>query len=170
MSNSFTVEMPLADVPSPNLNQMKTRSKIILFFTCSLGLAVAAHGSDRWETLEAIHWVENPHNSTRLGPHGELGPYQFRQSTWRMYSRRPFYEAINREYSDEVAVKHYEWLKQGLENAGIEITPYNIAMAWNAGLDAVIGKHVPMTSHAYAEQVTNLVEQVKRNELAAVGQ
>jgi hypothetical protein len=87
-----------------------------------------------------------------------------------MYSRRPFYEAVNRQYSDEVAVKHYDWIKEGLENAGIEASPYNIAMAWNAGLDAVIGGRVPSASHAYAEQVNNLVQQVKRNELASSGQ
>jgi hypothetical protein len=146
---------------------MKISSKFILFFACALGLAVGAQAADRWETLEAIHWVENPHNSTRLGSHGELGPYQFRQSTWRMYSRRPFYEAINRQYSDEVAIKHYEWLKVGLENSGREATPYNIAMAWNAGLDAVISNRIPSSSRAYAEQVQNLVEAVKRNELAS---
>jgi len=84
-----------------------------------------------------------------------------------MYSRRPFYEAINRQYSDEVAIKHYEWLKEGLAHAGLDATPYNIAMAWNAGLDAVIGHHVPSASRAYAEQVNNLVEEVKRNELAS---
>jgi len=148
---------------------MKTRSKTILLFACFLGLAVVGQAADRWETLEAIHWVENPHNSTRLGAHGELGPYQFRQSTWSMYSRRPFYEAVNREYSDEVAVKHYEWLKEGLQNAGIEPTAYNIALAWNAGLDAVIGDRVPSSTRAYAEQVNNLVDQVKRNELASAG-
>jgi len=84
-----------------------------------------------------------------------------------MYSRRPFYEAVNREYSDEVAIKHYEWLKEGLANAGIEATPYNIAMAWNAGLDAVIGNRVPSASRAYAEQVRNIAAEVKRNELAS---
>ena len=146
---------------------MKISSKFILFFACALGLAVVAQAADRWETLEAIHWVENPHNSTRLGSHGELGPYQFRQSTWRIYSRRPFYDAINRQYSDEVAIKHYEWLKVGLENSGREATPYNIAMAWNAGLDAVISNRIPSASRAYAEQVQNLVEAVKRNELAS---
>jgi hypothetical protein len=146
---------------------MITQPKFLLLVACFFGLAVVAQAAGRWETLEAIHWVENPHNSTRLGAHGELGPYQFRQSTWRMYSRRPFYEAINRQYSDEVAVKHYEWLKEGLVHAGLEATPYNIAMAWNAGLDAVVGHHVPSASRAYAEQVNNLVEEVKRNELAS---
>jgi hypothetical protein len=84
-----------------------------------------------------------------------------------MYSRRPFYEAINRQYSDEVAIKHYEWLKEGLARAGIEATSYNIAMAWNAGLDAVIGHRVPSTSRGYAEQVSNIAAEVKRNELAS---
>jgi len=155
-----------------NFDVMKTRQKLLMTLVCVLGLAAGTglHAADRWETLEAIHWVENPHDSTRLGPHGELGPYQFRQSTWRMYSHRPFYQAINRQYSDEVAVKHYEWIKDGLAQAGLAPTPYNIAMAWNAGLDSVLGGRAPSASHAYAEQVQNLVDRIKSNEVASTGQ
>ncbi|HZP60566.1 MAG TPA: hypothetical protein VFB27_09610 [Opitutaceae bacterium] len=149
---------------------MKTRLILLITFFCLPGLATAASTANRWETLEAIHWVENPHNSTRMGPHGELGPYQFRQATWRMYSHRPFYQAINRQYSDEVAVKHYEWLKGGLIQAGVSPTPYNIALAWNAGLDAVIGRRIPSASRSYAEQVSNLAEHIKSNEVVSSGQ
>ncbi|HTQ29721.1 MAG TPA: hypothetical protein VMI53_00790 [Opitutaceae bacterium] len=87
-----------------------------------------------------------------------------------MYSHRPFYQAINRQYSDEVAVRHYEWLKDGLAQAGVTPTPYNIALAWNAGLDAVVGRRVPSASRAYAEQVSNLVDRIKSNEVASTGQ
>src|SRR5581483_3534765 len=97
---------------------MNTPFKLPIFLFCALSLVAGVRAADRWETLEAIHWVENPHDSTRIGAHGELGPYQFRQSTWRMHSHRPFYQAVNRQYSDEVAVKHYEWLRGGLEQAG----------------------------------------------------
>lgn len=80
-----------------------------------LGLFVGArvHASDRWETLEAIHWVENPENSPAPGPFGELGAYQFRRSTWYTYTSVPFEYARERVHSDAVAIKHYEWLKRG---------------------------------------------------------
>jgi hypothetical protein len=112
--------------------------------------------ASRWETLEAIHAVENPSNSPRPGRFGELGAYQFRASTWRMYTRRPFSEATNRQSSDEVAVRHYEWLKTTLAGAGVEPSTYNIALAWNAGATAVITGRVPSSSHDYASRVDNL--------------
>jgi hypothetical protein len=125
-------------------------------------MALAIGGSDmfaseRWATLQAINWVENPHNSTRVGPRGELGPYQFRPSTWRMHTRKPFALAVQRQAADEVAVRHYDWLKRGLESNGIDATPYNIAMAWNAGLDQVVNGRVPASAQEYASQVNNLV-------------
>jgi hypothetical protein len=129
-------------------------------------MALAIGGSDvfaseRWATLQAINWVENPHNSTRVGPRGELGPYQFRPSTWRMHTRKPFALAVQRQAADEVAVRHYDWLKRGLESNGIDATPYNIALAWNAGLDQVVNGRVPASAQEYASQVNNLVVHLK---------
>ena len=49
-----------------------------------------------------------------------MGPYQFRVGTWRMHTRRPFSQAIQREAADEVAVLHYEWIKDNLEKAGVD--------------------------------------------------
>ena len=138
---------------------------LILLVAVAIGGAVA-FGSERWETLQAINWVENPHNSTRVGSHGELGPYQFRPATWRMYTKRPFALAIQREAADEVAVRHYEWIKRGLESNGIVATPYNIALAWNAGLDQVVNGRAPAAAYEYASQVTNLVENLRTRQLA----
>ena len=139
---------------------------LILLVSLAIGGAVA-FGSERWETLQAIHWVENPYNSTRAGPRGELGPYQFRPATWRMYTKKPFALAVQREAADDVAVRHYEWIKRGLESNGIEATPYNIALAWNAGLDQVVNGRAPASAYEYAAQVTNLVENLKARELAS---
>lgn len=137
--------------------------------TAALGLlgTAAARASDRWETLQAIHWVENPNNETRVGAHGEMGPYQFRVATWRMHTSRPFSLAMQRKHADEVAVKHYEWIKAGLERAGIHAGPFNIALAWNCGLDAVVTGRVPAVSYGYAEQVQNLVEKLKQQKRLA---
>jgi len=135
--------------------------KFLLLVTI-LGFTNVAEASDRWETLRAINWVENPTNQTQVGRYGELGPYQFRPGTWRMHSDKPFRQAIQRTVADEVAVKHYEWIKRTLERAGAEANVFNIAMAWNCGVDAVLKGRAPTVSYQYAERVTNLVETLKQ--------
>jgi hypothetical protein len=127
-----------------------------------LTAAVAAQADDRVADdraalLSAIHYLENPRNLTRPGAHGELGAYQFRSSTWRMHTAIPFQQALNRETSDVVAEKHYEWLKRGLEAARVPATNYNIALAWNSGLDAAIRGRAPSAAHKYAQRAVNLV-------------
>jgi hypothetical protein len=112
--------------------------------------------SERWATLEAIHQIENPRDSTRPGPFGELGAYQFRSTTWRMHTAVPFERAHDRQVSDAVAVQHYEYLKRGLRAAGLTPSTYNIALAWNSGLNAVISGTSPRVSHHYATRATNL--------------
>jgi hypothetical protein len=149
-------------------------------FSMSRGLLLAAvalaliflaipslRASDRWETLEAIHWIENPHNSSRPGAYGELGAYQFRETTWRMHTSVPFRKALDRSASDRVAVQHYEYLKQGLVRNGLEPTTYNIALAWNGGLSAAINHSVPAAARDYAERVTNIAQSLHKTQLAS---
>lgn len=148
---------------------MKSRLQLILMLvTFVSGLLPCMAASDRWETLRAINWVENPTNHTRFGSKGELGPYQFRRDTWRMHTRKPFSQATDRATADEVAVLHYEWLKRQLAESGVEPTVFNIAMAWNCGLNAVVSGRAPTVSYHYAEQVTNLVEMLKNQSQARV--
>lgn len=109
------------------------------------------------ETLEAIRAVENPRNSMRPGKYGELGAYQFRRATWRMHTDMPFERAVEREAAEQVALKHYEWVKRGLVRNGVPATPYNIALAWNAGLSATVRGRASKGAHNYAERVNNLV-------------
>jgi hypothetical protein len=140
---------------------MKQHLLKLLLLVSTLGFTIAARASDRWETLRAINWVENPTNQTQVGRFGELGPYQFRPATWRMHTQKPFRQAIQREVADEVAIKHYEWIKRTFEQAGVEPNVFNIAMAWNCGADAVISGRAPAVSYHYAERVANLVETLK---------
>ncbi len=137
-----------------------------LLLVLSLLVSVAS-ASDRWETLQAIHWIENPTESVAPGRFGELGAYQFRRSTWQMHTKQPFHLATNRAESDKVAVAHYEWIKRGLERNGIEASPFNIALAWNAGLSAVVERRVPSVSRGYASRVVNLVNDLKARQMVS---
>lgn len=128
----------------------------VVFGFALFGLSAASASEMRWATLEAIHKLENPRNLTRPGPHGELGAYQIRPSTWRMHTKTPFYKANSRAESDVVAVRHYEWIKDGLTRNGVSATPYNIALAWNGGLSAAINGKSPRVAHDYAKRATNL--------------
>jgi hypothetical protein len=78
-----------------------------------------------------------------------------------MHTEKPFRLAVQRATADEVAVKHYEWIKHMFEKAGVEPNAFNIAMAWNCGVEAVLSGRVPNVSYAYAQRVTNLVEAFK---------
>ena len=121
-----------------------------------------ARAAGVWVTLEAIHQIENPRNLTRPGAKGELGPYQFRAETWRMHTAVPFVRALDRRESDVVAVKHYEWLCRGLTRAGLRVTPYTIALAWNAGLTATVRGRAPAAAPAYAQRAVNLADAFER--------
>ena len=141
---------------------MKTNLSKSLLLVTLLAFVLKAGASDRWEVLRAINWVENPTNQTHVGRFGELGPYQFRPATWRMHTDKPFSLAVQRATADEVAVKHYEWIKHTLENAGVAASAFNIAMAWNCGVNAVVEGRIPTVSYNYAERVTNLADTLKQ--------
>jgi hypothetical protein len=136
------------------------------FLLLFLGVSTA-RADLRSDTLYAINQVENPRNLTRPGPAGELGAYQFREQTWAMHTRRPFRDALIRAVSDEVAISHYEWLRAGLKRNGLEVSAYNIALAWNAGLTAVVKGRAPKSARYYAERVNNLATEMSVQVAAA---
>lgn len=141
------------------MNKSLTKFLLLVAF---LVFTILAKASDRWETLRAINWIENPTNQTAVGRFGELGPYQFRPGTWRMHTDKPFRMAVERSVADEIAVKHYEWIKRVLERRGVEASVFNIAMAWNCGVETVLSGRAPVVSYNYAERVTNLVDAFKQ--------
>lgn len=134
----------------------------LLLSAVALPLAAAQRG----DILQAIHWVENPRNVTKPGPKGELGAYQFRESTWRMHTGLPFSHALEKAHADPVAVRHYDWIARGLIRHGMEVTPYNVALAWNGGLSATVRRRSPPAAHRYAERVHNLASEMRRTNLA----
>jgi hypothetical protein len=76
--------------------------------------------------------------------------------------------ALERPASDDVAIRHYEWLKTGLLRHGLDVTPYNIALAWNGGLAAAVRGSVPAAARDYAERVTNIAQELRRAQLASI--
>lgn len=131
------------------------------------GIAGSLGAAERWETLQAIHLIENPQNSPQPGSHGELGAYQFRHSTWRMHTRKPFRSALVRAHADEVALAHYAWICTELQRQGLPATTFNIAMAWNAGVGSVTSGRVPRVSRQYAQRVVNIARDLRRSQIAA---
>ena len=142
-----------------NTNPLHPRRRVrpVAWIVAALVVSLpAARAATREATLAAIHQMENPRNVARPGPRGELGAYQFRAQTWRMHTTAPFAHALDRAASDEIAVRHYEWLRANLERAGRPATPYAIGLAWNGGLEAALRGRSPRAAHAYAERVANL--------------
>lgn len=90
------------------------------------------------------------------GKLGERGPYQFRRSTWRMHTSSSFALAENREVSNTVAKRHYAWIEEQLASRGVDTNPYNVALAWNAGVNAVIRGSAPAVARDYARRVINI--------------
>jgi hypothetical protein len=161
-----------AAVRTPNRSFVRATYPILALFIAVFAFAGEVRATSRTATLEAIHKLENPRNSPRPGKHGELGAYQFRSITWRMHTSMPFQRALDRAISDEIAIKHYEWIKRGLESARVPATPYYIALAWNSGLSAAIKGRSPRVAHDYAQRAANLASAIDVDQtqlLASVG-
>lgn len=141
---------------APRIHFKPTWRRWFVAVLAAVLVAGSAQASGRSAILEAIHKLENPRNLLRPGPRGELGAYQFRVGTWRMHTDLPFERALDRSLSDLVAVRHYEWIKRGLENARMPVTSYNVALAWNGGLTAAISGKSPRRAHDYAQRAANL--------------
>jgi hypothetical protein len=143
------------------------KARLAQVFVLALLLAPAlGHASERWATLEAIHQLENPSDTSRPGPCGELGAYQFREQTWRMHTLAPFRRALDRTLSDAVAVKHYDWIKAELLRRGIAVSPYTVALVWNGGIRAVLDPNPAASIADYAARAANIAGELQSRELA----
>jgi hypothetical protein len=106
--------------------------------------------------LRAIAAVESNGDPTLVGRMGERGLYQFRRTTWRQHTEEDFRRAHHPEISATVARRHYDWICEALRARGYQATPYEVALAWNAGLSRVLSGRAPSRSHHYAQRVANL--------------
>lgn len=137
---------------------MHAAGNLLAIAVLMLVLSPSVHAWERLDVLDAIHQVENPHNTMRIGRRGELGPFQFRPAVWYSYTQKPFSLAADGAEAQTVAEAHYEWIKRGLERNKLDVTPYHIGLVWNAGLQATLNGRASANSRHYAERVANLVE------------
>lgn len=73
-----------------------------------------------------------------------------------MHTAIPFARALERSCSDHVAGLHFDWIRRGLERAGLPASAYLVALAWNGGLNAAVGGRAPRAARLYAERAANL--------------
>jgi len=130
----------------------------VVFAAFALIFSSSVQAWERTDVLDAIHQVENPHNTMRVGRRGELGPFQFRPAVWYSYTQKPFSLAADGNEAQAVAEAHYDWIKRGLERNKLDVTPYYIGLVWNAGLHATLNGRASANSKHYAQRVANLVE------------
>lgn len=109
--------------------------------------------------LRGIREIETGNNPRAIGIEGEFTAYQFTLATWRDYTEISPAEALrNPKLADWVAENHLDWLRTNLRKAGVATTTYNLALAWHAGIGAVVRGEARQTQHDYARRVVHLVE------------
>ena len=95
----------------------------------------------------------------KIGALGERSAWQISPHVWSAYSRSPFMRAsYDAKLGLTVATAHLHWLHLALERYGLAATPYNLALAWNAGLSATLSGKVPAGAHDYAARFVALYE------------
>lgn len=87
----------------------------------------------------------------------ERGPYQFRAITWRQHMPGvPFALAREEGPARACALKHIRWLAAQLEARGVPGSPFNVAAAWNAGLEQYVSGRAPVRAYRFAADVASL--------------
>jgi hypothetical protein len=123
----------------------------------SLALTLGVHAAElnAARLADQIRKVEDWNGND--GRHGERGPYQVTRAVWRQHiPDEPFILARQEDWGRACALKHIAWLRQQLRRAGLDDNAHTVALAYNAGLTAVLKGKAPMDSYDYALRVENL--------------
>lgn len=107
--------------------------------------------------LTCIAAVESGNNPDAVGRHGERGAFQM----------SPAVVAECGGYSERHAMRWLLQLERDLIRANVDVMPFNLALAWNAGIGAAISGKAPMASYDYALRVANLYTYSSLNSGAA---
>lgn len=131
---------------------------LVAFKTCSARQPEEEINFDRM--IDAIKGAEN-WDGRSIGAAGELGPMQFRSSTWFDYSSKPFHWALGRtplakEELDLASHRHIQRLLHYCSILGKTPTPYLVALLHTAGFGAVRTKTCSAAKKDFAERAANL--------------
>lgn len=92
--------------------------------------------------------------SRRIGARGERTAWQIMPATWACYTPAPFMTAgTDGRLDGLVALAHLRSLRSALTAEGFKPNPYALALAWNAGINAVLRDRLPVGTRDYADRV-----------------
>lgn len=93
----------------------------------------------------------------RDGAAGERGPYQLTAAVWALHNPgRPFALARQEGPARACALKHLAWLSLELGRKGVDPSAFNVAAAWNAGLEGYTTGRAPVRAYLYARDVERI--------------
>lgn len=101
-----------------------------LIIISMLLLTIAKAHINEQRMLDAIAYAERSHG--KIGKHGEFSDWQIKPSTWYQYSNIniPISSYTQQRTVALTILRDYERI---LVHRRIEVTPHNLALAWNAG-------------------------------------
>ncbi len=90
-------------------------------------------------------------------------------ATWAQHMPgMPFARAVQERPALACALKHIAWISAALEASGVPATPFNVAAAWNSGLDCYIHGRAPVRAYRYARDVEQIYEHLRAVDPARV--
>jgi hypothetical protein len=98
-----------------------------------------------------------------IGASDERGRYQFKPATWFHFSHRPLFWASSGRTDclaeqDRVARRVIAEAIARLPGLGMPVSPYTIALAWNAGLGAIARREIPDRAATFAGDIQHLYD------------
>lgn len=102
--------------------------------------------------LQAVALVETGDNPQAVGVLGERGRFQM----------MPVVAASCGGHGEREAARWEKHLERELVAMGVEPLPFNVALAWNAGMTKVRAGKVPVSSYRYAGRVVATMESLRQ--------
>jgi hypothetical protein len=114
----------------------------------------------------ALAQIETPHGvPAKPGPAGETGRWQLTPAV--RHDRGQELRAHGIPVTDEtIARAQVRWLEAELVKAGVDPLPFNIALAWNCGLDRTVSGRAPVASYDFAARVCVVTTDNLKKQLA----
>ncbi len=131
----------------------------VIFLALALQLVAAL------PVLDGIRLAEGVRDPAKSGPAGELGWHRITRAVWVQHTSQPFALAgTNAARECEVAQQHLDWLERNLvAQHGPVVSPYWLALAWNAGLSATLHHRTTAAQRDYAQRVQNLCQETTQS-------